>query len=223
MKKAVLAAFVSGVIATGFIGGVVAGSEHGVEKELSLSVERESDSLIKLKVGVNGDMYRYELTQAELNDKDLLAGRLSDLDQETRDEVINGLSGLMVGNHHHLAKKGKHGERRVRIVKNFEVAEGNEEPTVFVFTDGDDQVFHEIEIDGGIGEGDHQEFIRHIEIIGEHDEHIEIHLADHDNAEVDVVKRMLKNADLTAEELAELKALLDDKVLVEKDVVVSDK
>lgn len=203
MKKSILATLLAGLVSL----GVAAGGEPHMMK---LQIEKDDNGPTVINVEENGQDYEFSFTDAELKDEALLADSLQALDERTRKAVIKALTATAAGGGNMIfidkdEIHGGDGEHEMVVVKEFkynseDVDDGHR---VVIKVDGaqDGEVAHKI-IESADGRGFAFK-------IGPDADKIEWH---HDGKHMGkVLEKLLKNSELTPEQVEKLQQLLDEK------------
>lgn len=210
MKKSLLATLLAGLVTL----GAVASDEPHMMK---LKVERMDNGPTVLNIEQNGSDFVFEFTESELQDEARLAERLQELDEKTRKAVITALLGISEGKgmifiDEDEVHMNSEDENKVVIVKEFKYE-----------TDGSDDGKHVvIKIDGAADGHVTKEFVEAVDgrgfkfRIGSGEQNVSVHHGGtkihHDSQHAaKVIEKLLKNSDLTPEQIEKLQRLLDQK------------
>jgi len=174
---------------------------HGPDEVEAVKVMASVDKGVKVVIRDNGESHKYQFNHDELENLENIEAQIGDMNSETRQKVMQLLS--QVAEH----------EDNFVVIKDAELTFGEDTTEVFVIKSGDGENKVHIEIDAeGQGvdrpfifkeffhhdDGDHKNFHRSMKMKDGK------HLAK-------VIKRMIKKADLSQEEIEEIRALLDQK------------
>jgi len=208
MKFKVLNPVVSGILAASIVNLAVATSaeaghvrqsgEHKVIKVLS-ELDKEVSVIVKNEDGKN----RYSFDKDELGNLDNIRAELGDLDEETLEKVMSL-----------LAKLEHHDEKFIEL-KDLELTHGDKHTEMYVIKKGDneDNLHLEVDIEGDGADPDNH--FRVAKILGKTlgDHHVIHHKVKQKKGPhtVKMLRRLIKKAELTPEEVEELKQMLDDK------------
>lgn len=121
MKKSTLAQLFATIFAVSCMTGLNA-QEHDGERQIKIQkfhtidhdvhIDGEVNKIIKVKLNheqgepidveldINGEPHVFTFTEDEINDSDLLEQRLADLDEESKEHLINLLTNLNIGEPH---------------------------------------------------------------------------------------------------------------------------
>lgn len=207
MKKSILATFLAGLVTLGAMAG---DAPHKMEFRL----EKADDGQTSINVIENGQTHRYEFTNDELQDEALIESRLIDLDDKTRSHVVKALQSILDvdSNLVFVDEDTIEGDgQKVVIVKDFRIEGGD--------GDGHDQK-HRVFIDVD-GEHDGKMMKRVFESkdgqafafkIGGDDTKIEwVQDGGQQGHMAKALEHMLKNTELTQDQIDTLQKLLDEK------------
>lgn len=180
-------------------GGTIAGPNHGHEdkKHQVVKVIAETEKGVEVFVKNNGEKKSYSFDFDELQNSDNVEAKLGDLDETTKNKIVDLLSKL---NQHDAAHV---------VLKDAEFSKGEHETEVFVVktSNGDDNMHIEIDVEG---DGANSKRIERIIAMGDKGKH-----KGHDKRKFSKkqltkgLKHLMANDKLSAEDIAELRAILD--------------
>ncbi len=208
MKKTLLASIFAGL----FTFGAIAGDADDGHYKVMVEIEADNNSPTVIQIDNDGQMQTFEFTPEELKDMTAVEASLADLDERTRTTILNALKGVNFGHGNMMFPHGD-GDERVMIVKHMDGSHSDEEGKIVIKLDG---------AHGSYATGDGMEGLHHIikhKMIKHEDGDIVIHkmgehgqMLHHDSSHtVKMIEKLLKHSDLSAEQLADIQQMLDDK------------
>jgi hypothetical protein len=186
MKKSTLATLFAGLFAAALAGSTIA---HDGEKMLKIEMDKEQNGPAVLKINHDGDHQVFEFTDEQLQDPAYIESQLADLDENTRNMVMNALKGVDID----IEINNDGDDRKVFVIAKADDMDGH---------DGDQRIFHKVikrNISDAIG--------HKIMVSGGHA--MNIH---QDPAHAtQLIKTLLNKAELTPEQIEAIQQQLDAK------------
>ena len=205
MKLKSIALLVSSLLLTSAVISTEAlAKRHGDHAEhQAVRIMASEEEGVNIVVKSNGEMSNYSFELDELENIENIEAQLGELDDEQREKVV------------HLLSQLKEHDAKLIVLKDAEIEFEDDTTEIFVIKTDDEEGNVHIEIDAegegvdmhspflikkllGKGEGDHRIF--HHRMKGKDGKHL-----------AKVIKRMIKKAELSEEDLNEIRALLDEK------------
>ena len=182
--------------------GIAGSKDRDVQRSV-IKIEAEQGEGVYVFAGENGVKNKYELSFEELDNMDNVAAKLDDLDEETKTKVLE------------LLAQVKSADSKIIEFKDADIIFDGEETQVFMVKtgNGEDQMHVEIDIEGEGVNHEKRVFVK--QLLGEGKRHKKVfrHLmrkGDKRDA-AEVIKKIIGKAELTDEQIAEIKAALDSK------------
>lgn len=203
LKLVLGAMLTAGLLATG--ASYAGDSER--DREV-IRIKAELGESVKVFVGDDGEHQKYDFTSEELENLENVEAELGDLDESLRKKVIDLLSKLSL-----------HPDAKIIEMKDMDITKGEHESSIFMLKTGneDDALHIEIDVEGEAANPEKQFRIAKILANG-HGSHKSVHkgmkwhMGKGDKKQMaKVLKKLIKRADLSPEEVEELRALLDEK------------
>lgn len=191
----------------GFTAMSMAGSHHFGDKDVErnvIKVKAEQGEEVIIVVGENGERNKYEISFEELENMDNVAAKLDDLDEATKTKVMT------------LLNKVKDSDSKVIEFKDAHTIVDGSETGVFMIKkgNGEDQMHIEIDVEGaGVSGGKHmlvKKFFADGGHTGKRHRIIKQKINGKKNP-TEFIKKIIEKADLTDEQIAEIKEALDNK------------
>lgn len=189
----------------GFAATTIAGS-RSADKDVQRSVikiEAEQGEGVMVVVGENGVRNKYELSFEELENMDNVAAKLDDLDDETKTKILD------------LLTKVQASDSKIIEFKDADIIVDGTETQVFMVKTGNgaDQMHVEIDVEG---EGvDHEKRVFVKRLLGEgkgNNKGFRHHMKRSEKRDpVEFIKKIIDKAELSDEQVAEIKAALESK------------
>ena len=208
MKTNLLKSILSGILATsvlalGVSGDVEArGGNHKMDHKM-IKVMSDQDKDVSVFVKGQTGKHKYVFERDELENLDNVRAELGDLDEATLDKVVNL-----------LAQLDQHNEAVVEF-KDMEMSFDDKHTEIFVLKKGDneDKLRVEVDVEGDGADPDNHFRVAKVlgKTLGDHrvvHQHVKERKGPH---MMKLLKRMINKAELTQEEVDELKRLLDEK------------
>ncbi len=187
----------------GLTTAVLAGPKHLQDKEVErtvIKIEAEQEEEVIVVVGDNGDRNKYEFDFEELDNMDNVSAELDDLDAETKAKVLD------------LLNQVKANDSKVISFKDAEFIVDGEETQVFMVKtgNGEDQLHIEVDVEGQGASNEKRLFVK--KFMGEGKGHGKIfrHMKNGDRDPVALIKKIIEKAELSDEQIAEVKAALEE-------------
>lgn len=206
IKRNLIASVVLTTLA-GFSAIAVAGSHHFGGKDVErnvIKVKAEQGEDVFILVGENGERNKYELSFEELENMDNVAAKLDDLDEVTKTKVLD------------LLVKAKDSDAKVIEFKDAHMIVDGSETDVFMIKkgNGEDQVHIEIDVEGAGASGEKHLMIKKLFADGPHSGKRHRIIKQKINGKknpTELIKRIINKAELSAEQIAEIREALDNK------------
>lgn len=214
MKKSTLSTLIASLFTVAIAGTAVAKAGHDKEfheehKMVKIEMVHENNEPVNIDVNVDGNHHVFEFTQKELKDQDAIAAKLADVDEQTRQTVMDALGNLNAGPGHIVFHhNGEHDGDMVK--KKFVVLNGSggldSETIIELAENGNFTELHKVvESHGSNSDGKKGPMVFKFA----HGGGMKLH-GDSGHS-VSVIKKLIESGDLTQEQLDEIQLALDEK------------
>lgn len=182
--------------------GIAASEDRDVQRSV-IKVEAEQGEGVVVVAGENGIKNKYELSFEELDNMDNVAAKLGDLDDETKAKILD------------LLAQVKSSDSKVIEFKDADIVVDGAETQVFMVKtgNGEDQMHVEIDVEGEGANTQKRVFVK--QLLGEGKKRNKVfrhHMRKGERRDpAAVIKKIIDKAELTDEQIAEIKAALDSK------------
>lgn len=190
----------------GFTAAGIAANKMSEDRDVQRSVikiEAEQGEGVVVLAGENGIKNKYELSFEELENMDNVAAKLGDLDEETKTKILD------------LLAQVKSSDSKIIEFKDADIMVDGAETQVFMVKtgNGEDQMHVEIDVEGEGANTEKRVFVKRL--LGEGKKHNKVfrhHMRKGEKRDpAAVIKKIIDKAELTDEQIAEIKAALESK------------
>ena len=214
MKKSTLSTLIASLFTVAIAGTAVAKAGHDKElheerKMVKIQMDHQNEGPVNFEIDIDGNHHVFEFTQEELNDQDAIAAKLADVDEQTRQTVMDALGNLNAGPGHIVFHhNGEHDGDMVK--KKFVVLNGSEgvdsETIIELAENGNFTELHKVvESHSANSDGKKGPMVFKFG----HGAGMKLHTDS--GHSLKVIKKLIKNGDLTQEQLDEIQLALDEK------------
>lgn len=220
MKKSTLSTLIASLFTAAVASTAMAKAGHDSDfkhveerKMIKIELDRENEGPVNLEIDVDGEHNIFTFTQEELDDQDAIEAKLADVDETTRETVLDALSNLNAGPGHivfHSNSSDDNHDGSKVIKKKFVVIDGNEggdhETIIELAKNGDFKQLHKIiESHTATGDGVHGPMVIKLDKGGN------FQFNGGGEHSVNVIKKLIENGELSQTQLDEIQQMLDSK------------